>query len=624
VLSDRIGSILATVATAVVVFWLAFDDATFGLVARSSLAIALWWVIGLGVALGLLQLPSRRAFWGVAALLAAFAGWTGASMIWAASNERAFNELNRVSLYLAVFIVAGLLARYAAPSRWADGVALGIVGVAGLALAQRFFPDVFPRGELGRYSEGPQLSYPLEYVNGLGIFLALSLPLLLRAAVASPTSLGRAAALAPFPAVSAAIYLTSSRGAVIVATTGIVAFLALTPLRWATAGALGVALTGSAGAIAVLLARPAIVDEPLSRAAETQGPWAALLLAVLCVGTGLAYAAGGLLLRGRTPKPALGWATVVVALVLGVTGVAAADPAETFDTFRKVPTAPGAQANDYTVRGHLLSANSTGRWQFWKAAAEQFEAHPVVGDGAGSYEAWWAQHGSFTMFITDAHSLYLETLGELGIVGLALLLAPFVLGGAAAIQRTREAADPFRTACAALTACFIAYGVAAALDWMWELTIVAVVGLAALAWVLGSDTDRAGGLVVRLLVPAVALIAIACQAIPLTANLAIRDSQAAVRRDDLAEARDRAHAARDVQRWAASPHLQLALVLEQIGDLPGARQSIGDAINRDPRDWRLWLVRARLETEAGAIALARRSIRRAAELNPRSPIFASG
>ena len=80
------------------------------------------------------------------------------------------------------------------------------------------------------------------------------------------------------------------------------------------------------------------------------------------------------------------------------------------------------------MRGHLLSASSTGRWQFWKAAGEQFEEHPVVGDGAGSYEAWWAQHGSFAMFITDAHSLYLETLGELGVVGFALLLAAFVLG----------------------------------------------------------------------------------------------------------------------------------------------------------------------------------------------------
>ena len=34
--------------------------------------------------------------------------------------------------------------------------------------------------------------------------------------------------------------------------------------------------------------------------------------------------------------------------------------------------------------------------------------------GAGSYESWWAQHGSISYFIRDAHSVWLETLGELG------------------------------------------------------------------------------------------------------------------------------------------------------------------------------------------------------------------
>jgi hypothetical protein len=624
VLSDRIGAILATLVTALLVFWLAYDDATFGLVARNSLAIAIWWVIGLGVAVGVLRLPSSRSFWGVAGLLAAFAAWTGASVGWAASNERAFNELNRVSLYLAFFVLAGLIVRYAAPSRWADGVALGIVGIAGLALAQRFFPDAFPRGELGRYAEGPQLSYPLEYVNGLGIFLALSIPLLLRAGTASRTLLGRAAALSPLPALSAAIYLTSSRGAVIVAATGTLVFFALTSLRWATAGALAVWIAGSAGAVGVLLNRPQLVDEPLTQAAEEQGPGAALLVAMLCLGTALAYAVGDLLLRGRTPRPAIGWATVAVAAALTVVGVAAADPAESLKTFRDSPSTAGARDPNYTVRGHLLSSNSTGRWQFWKASVQQFEENPMVGDGAGSYEAYWARNGTFAIFVTDAHSLYLETLGELGIVGLGLLLAALALGGVAAIQRTHEAAYPIGSGYAALTASFAAYGVAAALDWMWEFTVVSVVGLAALGWVLAAGTVRAGGLPLRVLVPFVALVAIACQAIPLATTLAVRDSQAAVRNNQLGEALERAHDARNVQPWAAGPHLQLALVHEQAGEIQEASGAIREALERDPDNWRLWLVRARLETKAGSIRAARRSLRRAVQLNPRSPIFTSG
>jgi O-antigen ligase len=613
---------VATLLTAILVFWLAYDNATFGLVARNSLAIGVWWAIGALVALDVLQLPSRRSFWGVAGLLAAFAVWTGASIAWATSNEGAFDEFNRGMLYLGVFVLAALLVRAAPPSRWADGVALGAVGVAAIALGQRFFPDAFPAGELSRYSTGPQLSYPIEYVNGLAIFLALSLPLLLRAAVASERPFTRAVALAPIPAFAGAIYLTSSRGGVIVAAVGVVTYLVLTAHRWRVAGALGLSAVASAAVVAVLANRPELVDKPLSQAAEDQGLGAAVLVALLCLGTAFTYAGGDRLLWGRTPAPALGWAILVAAAVLAGAAVAAADPVETFNTFRKAPNEPGALDPQYTVRGHLLSANSTGRWQFWKAAGEQFEEHPVVGDGAGSYEAWWARHGSFPMFITDAHSLYLETLGELGLVGFALLFAAFALGAGAAITRLLGHSDRLRDGHAALIASFAAYAIGAGLDWMWELTVVSVVGIAALGWVLGSDGELKWRAVPsRLLIPAVAIFAIVAQAIPLISTVAIRDSQAAVRRGDLVTALDNAQSARRIEPWAASPYLQLALVLEEDGRLSAARRTIADAIERDRDDWRLWLVRARLETKAGAVRSARRSLRRAAALNPRSPLF---
>ena len=38
-------------------------------------------------------------------------------------------------------------------------------------------------------------------------------------------------------------------------------------------------------------------------------------------------------------------------------------------------------------------------------------------------------------------------------------------------------------------------------------------------------------------------------------------------------------------------------------------------------DWRLWLVQARIQTKRGEIAAARRSLDRARELNPRSPLL---
>ena len=65
-------------------------------------------------------------------------------------------------------------------------------------------------------------------------------------------------------------------------------------------------------------------------------------------------------------------------------------------------------------------------------------ANPAVdGRGAGSYESWWSEHGTLATFVKDAHSLYLQTLGELGVVGLVLLLTALTAGATAGIARLR-------------------------------------------------------------------------------------------------------------------------------------------------------------------------------------------
>ncbi len=81
-------------------------------------------------------------------------------------------------------------------------------------------------------------------------------------------------------------------------------------------------------------------------------------------------------------------------------------------------------------------------------------------------------------FVRDAHSLYLETAAELGVVGLALLLcalgAPLV-AAVAARDRTRVA-----TAAAA----YVVFLVHAGLDWDWEMPVTVLAGLACGAAVL--------------------------------------------------------------------------------------------------------------------------------------------
>src|SRR5204862_5502177 len=141
------------------------------------------------------------------------------------------------------------------------------------------------------------------------------------------------------------------------------------------------------------------------------------LIAVACV---LVAVAHPLLQRVhvRLPRVTGGAAAGVLGLaaVIALTvGIVHADPYKRFESFKQPPQA--FTGGSYTS-SHLTSDASSGRWQFWDAAVHQFTSKPLTGGGAGSYQAYWAKHGSIQYFVKDAHSLYLQSLGELGVGGL--------------------------------------------------------------------------------------------------------------------------------------------------------------------------------------------------------------
>jgi hypothetical protein len=631
---------ILTVAIGALVFWIAFDGGSYALESRATLAIATWWLILMAVVLGLWPLarPGRAALV-TGALIAALGILTVSSIVWAESAERAFTEFNRVALYLAVFLVAVLAGTRGNVARWADGIAVGITATGLLALASRLFPDVLPAGEVAEFlpSAYTRLSWPMEYWNGLAILIGLAFPLLLRIASEQHSVVWRGLAVAALPPLCASMYLTSSRGGFATALIGTVAFVVLTPRRWTAVAAIAVGGLASAGAIAILDGRDELVDDPAASVAVSQGRTAAVLIAVISLGAGAVYALAARFAPTVSFPSLAGRVAAALVVVAALVGVAASDPVERFDTFREPPV---SYEEDDFVRAHLTSGNGSGRWQFWESAVDQFEDEPLVGQGAGSYEAWWAQNGSLAMFIRDAHSLYLETLGELGILGFLLIAAVFLLALVTGLRRLFGAGGEERVLVAALTATFVGYAVAAGIDWMWELTAVSVIGVALLGLLTGPATDATArprllrepdarrGRDRRRFVAAVGALAcawllICAQAIPFLADIKISDSQAAARSGNGEQALEDAAAARNLQPWAASPYLQLAQVEEATGDLDEARRWIGEAIERDSLDWRLWLVAARLETKAGHVAEARRSLSRAAELNPRSPLFAN-
>ncbi len=118
---------------------------------------------------------------------------------------------------------------------------------------------------------------------------------------------------------------------------------------------------------------------------------------------------------------------------------------------------------------------------YWGVARATAGAHLVTGSGAGTFAALYAARAPHGPPAQDAHSLYLETLDELGLVGLALVLACLVLPLAVGLCTERSAPA---------IGIYVVFVLHAGLDWDWEMPVVAVAGLAAATHLLTSSRPR--------------------------------------------------------------------------------------------------------------------------------------
>ena len=155
---------------------------------------------------------------------------------------------------------------------------------------------------------------------------------------------------------------------------------------------------------------------------------------------------------------------------------------------------------EHNVLAGLFGAN---RPHYWHVAWHEVQLNPVLGSGAGTFERYWLLYRPVGSFARDAHSLYLETLAELGPIGLVLLLA--ALGLPLLVLRGRR--DPMLATAAAG---YVAYLVHTGVDWDWELPVVTLCGLVCgsglLLWTRPRDAPRLRSWErFALIVPAVAL-----------------------------------------------------------------------------------------------------------------------
>jgi hypothetical protein len=549
-------------------------------------------------------------------LLAAFAGWTLLSLAWAPSGAPVF-EAERVLVYAAGAAAVLLVARSRDFPLLLGGVLAAIAVVDVYSLGTRLFPDKLVPFDATAY----RIDAPIGYWNGVGLVSVIAIILAVAFAVHGDRVVGRALAAASLPVVSTTLYFTFSRGSLIVLALSALLMLALDGrrLQLVTGGCLVLAPAalavwiGSRSALGVLGTGLTVATHDGHRVAAAVVVAAAASAAIAV----LLHVLGPRIRVGRRQRRIYGAAiAVLAAAVVVVALVQAGGPVhvtrKAWHSFTGPPVVvPAGTAG--SERLHSLS--SSGRIELWKGAAREADAHPLLGGGAGSYEAWWLAHRHDRARVRDAHSLYLQTLAEVGPFGLALLVLALGVPIAAGIRARRLPLVP------AALAAYVAFLVHAGADWDWQLagvTLPAILIGASLVVAARTTDASSSRRAVRPLAIAVASATAVLAFFIILGNVPLTNAIAAA---DSSRWPDSARQARKAIRWlpwSSEPWRLLGEAELAQRDRAAARAVLRKAIAKDPQNWQLWFdLAAATDGAASKAALAR-----ASRLNPLSPEIA--
>jgi hypothetical protein len=607
-------------AVALVLMFALRGDGSYDLVVRQEYGLAIWWIVAVGVAIGLL--PRTRLSRPLLALLAAILAytiWTALSLTWTESSESTFTELARCLDYLGLVLLLGMVLDRRTWRAAAAGLGAGALLVCLLALASRLAPSAFPIDWAARTFRADRLDYPFGYWNAVGTWAAMSAGLALAWSAHESGRVLRAISLALVPVACLVAYLTYSRTAVAGVALALVLVLALSRNRIT---ALIHALIAAAGTgLAVLAVRGAPQIAHASGSAGAGSVLGAVLFAGV-LGAGAALVTRALRtddwrLPRRFGRPLAVAAAVAVVLVAGVYGPHLASRA--WSSFRTTGVTNAGAA----TTSRLTNLSGT-RYNLWKVALDGFSAHPTVGVGAGSYQFLWNRRQLDIESVQNAHSIWLENMAELGIPGLVLiiLLAGAALG-VAIVARRRSRRRITSGASTALLCVFAIYLLSASVDWMWQSTAVTVLALAAVAVVAArlSEGRRAWRWPVRAGITALALLAGLVQVPGLLSTVELGRSQAAERAGHPGQALAWADDAIAAEPWSASAYEQRALVLEADGRLAPAAANERRAVAHEPTNYVHWLLLARIQTERAQYLPALADYQRARQLGRMADVF---
>lgn len=415
--------------------------------------------------------PRGRSAWLAIGGLAAFAAWTLLSMTWAPIVGNAYHAGQIVMLYLGALLAAALLLRSdGARKALEPALAAGILIVIGYGLSERLLPGLlhFSRSHsaLGR------LEQPLTYWNAMGELAAIGFVLAARVAGderrSNPFRVIAGAAAAPL---GAGVYLSVSRGALFACIAGLVALIVLAPRRQQL---YSLAATTIAGVLAGVATTPFHGVTRLQGTLSTREREGAIVFALLAA-IALAGALTQLRIANRARREEVslprhaGW----FALTAICAGLALAIAFGANEKSSLLLTSGAA-------RYETLQSN---RYAYWRVALKAFASQPLHGVGAGNWVDWWLRDRTIPEFAQDAHSLEIQTLAELGVVGLALL-AVFLAGIGFSARDAYRAAPAFAAGPIAGVVVWIAHS---PVDWDWQMPAVTLIAMGLAGALIGNS-----------------------------------------------------------------------------------------------------------------------------------------
>jgi UDP-GlcNAc:undecaprenyl-phosphate GlcNAc-1-phosphate transferase len=590
-----------------------------------------WWVpVGLFALAVLVALALARPVrlsgtaWGALLGTTGIAMWALASTRWAESASQAFADANRLILYAAFLGIVLLSLRDARRAAFAlGGVAGGTLIVAGWLELHLL------RGEAQEILLGGRLNEPIGYVNAqaaallIGAFPCLALaerrghPAVAGLAAGCLTLLGGLA------------YLAHSRGASLAIIVAAAFVLLVAPGRLRRLAMLSLTL------LAIFAA---------SRAAPEATPAGARALLAAAVIAGLAWGAlswaAARLAENAHARASRGAriAVVAVAAAAAIAGVVSAGSiadrvSDQYDAFVNL-----------SVQGSNRSLLSGGgfRYDYWRVAGHEFAGHPFAGVGAGNYDLIYFQRRATTEDVTQPHSLPMQVLAELGVVGALLLLVVLGALAVAVWQRIRLARRSETEALLLVAAggIAVAWVVQTSVDWLHLLPGVTGAALIAAGVLLRPqatpapepaaepETKRARtwmppAPVLRwagagLLAVVVALGGVSMSRQYLTSRF-VDDARTALAEDQPQQALTSADRALRLDADNLEAYYLKAAALARFGDAPRAGQTLKDAAAREPHDFLTYVLIGDLRVRLGDLAGAKRAYAEALRLNPRDP-----